>query len=445
LAGHSLEVQKLMPFDSTALKTRAKQIPVALKAGFDKAKARYDGWSRRTRLIALAVAGAVLLGLAVLGGAILTQPRAETVTAVVQRQNIERTVVATGVLEPARLVSVGAQVSGQVRRLHVTLGQTVKRGDLIAEIDSTQQQNSVATAQASLANVRAQRAAAAATLQQAQSSFSRQTELLAVDAVSRADYEEAQASLASARGNVAALDAQVRQANVALNDAQVDLGYTRIVAPMDGTIVAIVTEEGRTVNANQTAPTIVKLAQLDTMTVSAEISEADVVHVSEGQSVYFTTLGNTDERHYATVRAIAPAPESIEESDDLTPGEQAVYYNALFDVDNADGGLRTGMTATVYVVLESAENALVIPSSALSARGSDGAYEVRVQTPGGAIEARRVKTGVNTNSLVQVTEGLAEGERVVVAQADASASAGQNSMRPPGGMMMGAPGGGGRP
>lgn len=435
-----------MPFDTTFLKTQARRAPAALRDNWVKAVAYYRGLSKSTRRWTLVGATACAALLAFGAFAMLNKPEAQAIAAPVTRQTLERTVVATGILEPARLVSVGAQVSGQVRRLYVTLGQVVSAGDLIAEIDSTQQQNSVSTAQAALANVRAQRAAAAATLTQAQATFARQEQLLAVDAISRADFEEAQASLLSARNNVVALDAQIAQANVSLSSARVDLGYTRIVAPMDGTIVAIVTEEGQTVNANQTTPTIVKLAQLETMTVSAEISEADVAGISEGQEVYFTTLGDTQQRHYATLRAIAPAPDSIEDSDDLNAGEEAVYYDALFDVDNDGGRLRTGMTATVYVVLEKAENALAIPSAALGARGPDGTYEVRVQTARG-VEVRAVKIGVNTGSQAQVLEGLNEGDRVVIAEASADITAGAASSTggPPGGMMMGSPGGGSRP
>ncbi|RYG24008.1 MAG: efflux RND transporter periplasmic adaptor subunit, partial [Burkholderiales bacterium] len=179
------------------------------------------------------------------------------VTATVSRGDIEQTVLATGVLEPAKLVSVGAQASGQVKKLYVQLGDTVKAGEPIADIDSRNQINTVSNAQAGLSNVRAQRSAAAAQLTQAQLNYERQKRLYEQGAAAKSDYEAAESNLANTRANLTAADAQIKQANLSLNTAETNLGYTKIVAPMDGTIVAVVTEEGQTVNANQSAPTIV--------------------------------------------------------------------------------------------------------------------------------------------------------------------------------------------
>jgi Membrane-fusion protein len=135
--------------------------------------------------------------------------------------------------------------------------------------------------------------------------------MYAQDATSRAELESALASYKTAQADIAAINAQIEQSRLTLATAKEDLGYTQIVAPMDGTIVAIVTEEGQTVNANQSAPTIVKLAKLDTMTIKAEISEADVMKVQEGQSVYFTTLGDSETKHYATLRQVEPAQTQL--------------------------------------------------------------------------------------------------------------------------------------
>jgi membrane fusion protein, macrolide-specific efflux system len=375
--------------------------------------------------------------------------KSDIVTAAVTRGDIEQTVLATGILEPSKLINVGAQASGQVKKLYVELGDTVKAGDPIAEIDSRTQTNTVSNAQASVANARAQRSAAAANLTEARLNFERQQRLYAEGAAAKADFESAQANLANARANLAATDAQIRQASLQLNTAETNLGYTKIVAPMDGTIVAIVTEEGQTVNANQSAPTIVMLAQLDRMTVSAEISEADVEKVTTGQTVYFTTLGNSDERHYATLRAIAPAPTSIEtqgSSSASASSTSAVYYNGLFDVDNADGRLRTGMTAQVYIVQASAEDTLIVPASALERRGRNRI--VKVVANDGKVEERPVKVGISTSVEAQVLSGLEEGEKVVVAQASGEQSAQRgnqqrNPLNPMGGGRRGFRGGGG--
>ena len=351
--------------------------------------------------------------------------------------------LATGVLEPAKLVSVGAQASGQVKKLYVELGDTVKAGDPIADIDSRNQLNTVSNAQAGLSNVTAQRAAAQAALTEAQLSFARTERLFNAGAAAQSDYEAAQSRLANARASLAAANAQIKQANLTLNTAETNLGYTKIVAPMDGTIVAVVTEEGQTVNANQSAPTIVMLAQLDKMTVSAEISEADVEKVEAGQDVYFTTLGNSTKRHYAKLRTVAPAPASIEStsSSASSSSASAVYYNGLFDVDNADGRLKTGMTAQVYIVQASAKDALTVPSSALERRGREG-YFAKVVKENGEIEQRAVKVGLNTNVTAQVIEGLKEGEKVVVAEVTADQQAARSQNRNSGNPLMG--GGGNR-
>ncbi|MBI1360185.1 MAG: efflux RND transporter periplasmic adaptor subunit [Alphaproteobacteria bacterium] len=402
---------------------------------------------RRTWIAAAAIV--VIVILAIIGFTVFSPKKSTLVTADVTVGNIEQSVLATGTLEPARLVSVGAQVSGQVKKLYVDLGDVVKQGDPIADIDSTTQQNTVSNAEAGLNNQQAQRAATAANLALAEQTLARDKLLYDQGAVSQAEYQSADAQAQQLRNQLKAQDAQIKQSSLTLSTAKVNLGYTKITAPMDGTIVAVITEEGQTVNANQSAPTIVKLAQLDKMTVNAQISEADVDKVKAGQTVYFTTLGDTRTRHYAKLRAIEPAPPSIEtessSSSSSSSSDAAVYYNGLFDVDNKDGSLRTGMTAQVYIVQASAKRTLLIPSSALGARSRDGTYAVKVQGAGGKIETRQVKIGIDTNVSAQVLDGLKEGEKVVVAEGGkAQPSSSSSRRRGPGGLGGLGGGGGGR-
>lgn len=401
--------------------------------------------TKRTLWIVLAVIAALAIGWGV-KAAVSKPKKSDVATAPVTTGNVEQTVLATGTLEPVNLVSVGAQVSGQVTSLKVVLGQEVRKGELIAEIDSQPQQNALRTAQAQVANVRAQRLQAQAALTEASLNFNRQREMLAADAASKADFDAAQAQLQTARGQLAALDAQINQASVSVETAGVNLGYTRIVAPIDGTVVAIVTQEGQTVNANQAAPTIVKIAQLGTMTVKAEISEADVIKVHPGQDVYFTILGAPDRRFYAKLRTVEPAPESIETEDSSSSSSSAtsataVYYNGLFDVPNPDGTLRTSMTAQVNVILAQAKNVLTVPSAALGRKGRDGAYQVQVVGENGKPQPRKVKIGLNDNVTAQVLSGLKAGDQVVVAEA---APGGQKAQGGQGGAGGGQGGPGGR-
>ena len=395
------------------------------------------------------------------------------ITAEVTQGDIESSVLATGILEATKMVSVGAQVSGQVRKMYVELGDQVKQGQLIARIDSVRQENDLKTAEASIKNQMAQLAVRQANLAKVEAEYNRQKAMYAQDATSRSELESAFANYKTAQADITAINAQIEQSRLTLATAKEDLGYTQIVAPMDGTIVAIVTEEGQTVNANQSAPTIVKLAKLDTMTNKAEISEADVMKVEEGQTVYFTTLGNNEKKIYAKLRQVEPAPNSIntDSNTSSSSSSSAVYYNALFDVPNEDGKLRIDMTAQVYIVLDEAKNVLTIPAAAIqgsnrppranrgeargegsrgegspasrpeaeSAQGNRPAGErparlnlseaelalieqgkaqrgmVRVLQADGTAKPTPVLIGLNNRATAQVLKGLKRGDQVVIA------------------------------
>ena len=390
-----------------------------------------------------------LVTLVVLGGAgfgawwyFLAAPRAATVpdTVVVGRGDIERTVLASGVLEANSLVSVGAEVSGRIEAVHVALGQDVKKGDLIAEIDSLDQENAVKTAQAVLAGIKAQARSQEATLLKAQAALERNQQLSANSLVSQTDLETAQAAVDSADAQIDQLDAQIAQSELSVESAELNLARTRIVAPSDGTIVALLVEAGQTVNANQTIPTIVKIADLDTMVIKAEISEADVVRVQAGQRVYFTILGEPDRQIDATLREVEPAPTSI--GSDTASTDSAVYYNGLFDVPNPDHKLRISMTAQVTIVLAEVEGALTLPSGLVARKDQQGNIVVPVFDPvTEQVEPRRIEVGLNNNVVAEITGGLDEGEQVV-SGAPSVRPAGQQggNFRPGGmGMMMGRP------
>ena len=357
-----------------------------------------------------------------------TPPAApQVITAKVTVEDLEDTVLASGTIQAEKEVSVGAQVSGQIKRLHVALGDKVRKGDLIAEIDSTTQNNTLRNAEAQVALLNAQRQSKLALRKQAELTYKRKLELVKLDAGARADLEDAEAALATTTADIAALDAQIRQASISVDTARVNLGYTRITAPIDGVVVALIAEEGRTVNAIQSAPSIVKLAKLDQVQIKAQISEADVVRVKPGLPVYFTILGEPLHRFEAKLRGIEPVPE-LNQTDakvtSATSTSTAIYYNGLFDVPNPDGKLRVSMTAQVFVVLDKVDKALVIPASALGKRDrKTRTYTVSVlEGPEGAqkVTTRQVKIGLNNRVQAQVLEGLKEGEQVVVGEATGS-------------------------
>ncbi len=354
---------------------------------------------------------------------LFSKPATNLMTATIVKGNVEDTVLASGTLKPIVLIAVGAQVSGRITALHVTLGQTVKKGTLLAEIDSVTQQNNLKTTQAALANTRAQLAEKQASLVLAQQTLDRQKVMIKKNAIAQADLDSAQAEVNTNIAQIDGLKAQIIEAQVAVDTANANLGYTKITAPKDGTVLAIVSQEGQTVNAAQSAPTIVVLGQLDTMTIRAEISEADVVRVKPGQQAYFTILGNQTQRFNASLESIEPAPTSITSDSSISTSTSsssssststtAIYYNGIFHVDNTDRQLRTYMTAEIHIIIGSAKDVLTIPSAALGKKGQDGKYMVRVKDKKGNITRQPVEIGLNNKITAELKSGLNEGDEVV--------------------------------
>jgi membrane fusion protein, macrolide-specific efflux system len=379
----------------------------------------FSGWRLAVGVVVLAAAGWGIKRY------FFTAPEApQVITAKVAYEDIEDTVLASGTIQAQKEVSVGAQVSGQIKRLYVDLGDKVKKGQLVAEIDSTTQTNTLRNAEAQVALLTAQRRAKVALQKQAELTFRRKQELAKLDAGSKADLEDAEAALATTTADIGALDAQIKQANISVDTARVNLGYTRILAPIDGVVIAVIAEEGRTVNAIQSAPSIIKLAKLDQVQIKAQISEADVVRVKPGMPAYFTILGEPLHRYEATLHAVEPVPESDQTDAKVTASTStttAIYYNGLFDVPNPDGKLRVLMTAQVNIVLNKADHALVIPASALGKLDrKTRTYAVSVlEGPQGAqkVSTRHVKIGLNNRVQAQVLDGLKEGDLVVVGEA----------------------------
>ena len=343
----------------------------------------------------------------------------------VTRGTVEKTVLASGTMEAKQLVSVGARVSGQIEMLAVALGDEIKKGDLIALIDSQDQQNDVLTAKANLANTKALLAAKKASLIKANLTLARQKKLATSDYVSKEDLETAQAEVDVYKAELDALLAQKKSVEITVSTAQIALERTKITAPISGTVVAIVNDEGQTVNATQSAPTIVKLAELDMMVVKVEISEADVVHVKPSQQALFTILGEPDHQFTATVRNIEPAPSEIEDSDTISTDE-AIYYNGLLEVDNPDHLLRIGMTTEISIILDTAENVLTVPSSALT-KNPQG-YMVKLYDPANdTTRMQPVEVGLNNKINAEIKSGLSEGDIVVTGTTVTAAKTSKNN------------------
>lgn len=369
-----------------------------------------------------------------------------------QRGDVENVVTAVGNLQPLNYVDVGAQVSGQLKVLYVAAGDEVTQGDLLAEIDSTIAEAEVEADLAQLRNLNAQLAERQSSLELAAVQASRQERLLAEDATSQDAFDSAQASLRGAEAQVRAVQAQISQSESTLKADEAQLGYSRIFAPLSGTVSSITARQGQTLNANNQTPTILQIADLRVMTVSAQVSEADVQRLYVGMETYFTTLGAPDQRWGGRLRQILPTP---------TVTNNVVLYTALFDVANPDKQLMTQMTAQVFFVLEAAHDVVTAPAAAIryAPRTADrsgrplgaprdngdrtrpgGAQFAAAENPNrvngdfgprirgraatlivvsasGATETRDVLVGVSDRIRVEIISGLEEGEQVSVGEA----------------------------
>ena len=382
------------------------------------------------------------------------------------RGDIEDSVTALGALQPKDYVDVGAQVSGQLKTIAVKIGDQVTKGQFLAEIDSTVQAAKVQSDRDLLTGLQATLAdkIAQATVTAAQEK--RQLGLLKIGGTSRDAYQLAQAAARSAAAQVNAVKAQIAQAQSQLNGDLATFGYSKIYAPIAGTVVSITAMQGQTLNAAQQAPIILRVADLSTMTVWTQVSEADVPKLRVGMDAYFTTLGSQDHRWYGKLQQILPTPTVV---------NNVVLYTALFDVDNPRGQLMPQMTAQVFFVTASAHNVITVPVAALhyGKPGAQGhrraagnttpaaptaptdaaqtqapgaAHHHHARTPGaprnawvtvvkddGTAEARQVKVGVSSRVSAEIVSGLAEGERVIAGTKDASSSSDAGSQRRSGG------------
>jgi membrane fusion protein, macrolide-specific efflux system len=325
-------------------------------------------------------------------------------TAAVERGDVESTVVAAGILQPVNYVDVGAQTSGKLKSLKVKRGDRVVVDQLLAEIDPVLADTALTAANATLENMTSQRTLKQAQLALAKVVRDRNEELFTQMVISANDRDVTRTNFEVAAADVAALSAQMKQATAAVDTAKANLGYTKITAPMAGEVVSISMLEGQTLNANQQAPNILRIADLSTMTVWAQVSEADIVRVKVGQDVYFTVLGQP-RRWNGKIRQILPSPELI---------NNVVFYDALFDIPNPERELDIQMTAQVFIVLAQAKGVLLIPAAAIGNAGEGAETNVQVLKADGTVERRAIKIGIKSEISAEVTGGLKEKEQVVI-------------------------------
>ena len=337
------------------------------------------------------------------------------ITQPVRRQNVEKVVNATGEVKAVDLVTVGAQVSGKIEKLYVSIGQTVKMGDMIAEIDSTTQQNDVDIAKAKMSSYQAQLKAAKTSLKIAKKQYQRMQSLKKQNAASTEDLENAEDGYESAMSKVAEIEASLKETEISLSTAETNLGYTKITAPLDGTIVSVPVKVGQTINAAMDTPTIVQIADLNQMEIYIEISEGDIGNIKPGVKVTYSVLADMNKVYETTLKSIDPALTLLTDDQytEVVDSSEAIYFYGRLVVPNADGKLRIGMTTQNVNYVESAEDVLTVPAMALKG-DVDGKY-VEVRTAEG-VERRPVITGVSDDLNVEIKKGVSEGEEVVIAK-----------------------------
>ena len=371
----------------------------------------------------------ILLGLAVAAGAAYyffsNNNKQETtyLTESVTRGNVEKTVVASGSVESVNEVDVGAQASGKITKLYVKLGQEIKKGEMIADIDSTTQINTLNTKKAALVSYQAQLKAKKTAYDVALSSYNRLSKLYTQKATSFDSLNTAKSTLDNAKAEMEAIEANIKQAEIEVNTAETNVGYTKITAPMDGTVISVPVSEGQTVNANQTTPTIVTIADLSKMKIKPEISEGDITKVKAGQEVSFTILSDSQTVYHSVIDSVDPANTTTSDSSSTSSSTSsnssssttsAIYYYANVLIDNPDLTLRIGMTTENNIKIANAKDVLLVSNMAIQKR--DSKSFVNVLNDKNQPEQREVETGVQNDFQTEIKSGLNEGEKVIVSQ-----------------------------
>ncbi|UAX42754.1 efflux RND transporter periplasmic adaptor subunit [Pasteurella canis] len=350
-------------------------------------------------------------------------------TETVKRGDLKKSVIATGTLTAYQRVEVGAQVSGKIEKIHVKLGQLIQQGDLIAEIDSQTQRNHLNTAQAKLTSYRSQLNAKTVAYDIAKSSYERSKKLYGQKAISLTELDDAKNTFAIAQAAIQEITATIKQAEIEVNTAKTNLGYTKILSPITGTVISIPVAEGQTVNANQTTPTIIQVADLSKMQIRPEISEGDITKVKVGMPIIFSTLSDPQKQYVTVINTIDPALTTLtdnEYSESIT-NTKAVYFYANALVDNPDNKLRIGMTTQTEILVTEVKNVLLIPTTTLKPEGN----KVFVQLlKDNQVEKREVIIGLNDELNTEILSGLHEGEKVISSQIDNTEKVNNTTRRP---------------
>ena len=379
---------------------------------------------RQTRR-ALLIIPCLMLAAALAAWPLLTPGRDAYDTVPVTRGDIESSVTALGTLQPRQYVDVGAQASGQIHKIHVDVGTEVKEGQLLVEIDPSTQTAKLDASRFAIDNLKAQLQEQGALHDLAQHKYRRQQHLAKGGATREEDVQAAQAEVRTTQARIDMFTAQIRQARASLRSDEAELGYTRIYAPMAGTVVALDAREGQTLNAQQQTPLILRIARLSPMTVWAQVSEADIGQVKPGMQAWFTTLSGGNRRWSSNVRQVLPVPpKPLNETGQgggspasKSGSDRVVLYTVLLDVDNHDQALMPEMTTQVFFVAGQARDVLLAPIVALQGTAESERQTARIVTASGKVEPREIRTGISDRLRVEIIDGVNEGDHLLIGPA----------------------------
>lgn len=342
----------------------------------------------------------------------------------VWRGNLQNYVVANGEVQARNLTDIGAQVSGQIKKLYVKIGDSVQKGDLIAQIDSVTQENEVKNLQAQLLIDEADLNATQIAANVAKTQFLREQKLFKADATSLESYENAQNTYYLKFATLEQIKAKINQTMIKLDTAKKDLSYTQITAPLSGTIVSVPVKEGQTLNANQTTPTIAQIANLNELEIVMEIAEGDITKIKPSQMVEYSILSNPQRKFYAPITTIDPGLTTLSDgkygnsqnlnSNSSSSSNSAVYYYAKALAENKDNFLKIGMTTENRIIIEQSENVLIVPLNAVIDENGDKFVSVALDGFGAKFEKRAVKVGISDNMNIEILDGLQEGEDIIL-------------------------------
>lgn len=341
------------------------------------------------------------------------------------RSDLRSVIQATGTLDAVETVDVGTQISGTVKDIYIDYNSIVKKGQLIAEIDSAAQQADVAQAEANLMAARADLMNSEAVFANAEKSLARTKKLAEKDLIAKADVDTDEKTYLTSRAQVAASRARIGQYEAALRKAKINLDHTKIHSPVDGVVIAKNVEKGQTVAASYQTPSIAEIAKdLSQMQVEVNVDEADIGGVRDGQKAAFTVDAHPNDPFEGVVTQVRFSP---------TTTDNVVTYAVIVKVSNDKGLLMPGMTANVSLIVEERENVIVVPNSAFRFKPVDPSANQKQQGPPGmgaqtVAEVKapavyvldkktpvriEVKRGISDGQNTEIISGLSEGDQVI--------------------------------